>query len=74
MAPALRGVRGEPRGDRAALGETIVCFGRLAVDFPELAEIELNPLIASHAGAVPVDGRASLAAPRGSHGRPQESG
>jgi hypothetical protein len=39
------------------------------VDVPELTEIELNPLVASAAGAVAVDARATLAAP-GRDGHP----
>jgi acetyltransferase len=61
MAPVLRGVRGEPPVDRAALAEVIVRFARLGVDVPDLAEIELNPLIATPAGAIAVDARARLA-------------
>ncbi len=60
MAPVLRGVRGEAAVDRAALAETIARFARLAVDFPELVEIEVNPLIATASGAVAVDARAML--------------
>jgi acetate---CoA ligase (ADP-forming) len=60
MAPALRGVRGEPPVDRAALAEVIARFARLGVDLPELAEIELNPLMVSPAGVVAVDARARL--------------
>ena len=60
MAPVLRGVRGEAAVDRAALAETIARFARLAVDFPELVEIEVNPLVATASGAVAVDARAML--------------
>ncbi len=60
MAPVLRGVRGEPPVDRAALAEVIVRFARLGVNVPELAEIELNPLMASPAGAIAVNARARL--------------
>jgi len=60
MAPVLRGVRGEAAVDRAALAETIARFSRLAVDFPELVEIEVNPLVATASGAVAVDARAML--------------
>jgi acetyltransferase len=61
MAPALRGVRGEPPVDRAALGESISRFSRLAAAFPELTEVELNPLVAGPGGVVAVDARATLA-------------
>jgi acetyltransferase len=60
MAPVLRGVRGQAPVDRDALAETIVRFARLASDWPELTEIEVNPLIATAGGVVAVDARASL--------------
>jgi acetyltransferase len=60
MAALLRGVRGEPPVDRAALGEMISRFGQLALDCPELAEVELNPVVASPTGAVAVDARGTL--------------
>jgi acetyltransferase len=61
MAPLLQGVRGEPPVDRVALTETIACFARLAADCAELAEVELNPLVATSTGVVAVDARARLA-------------
>jgi len=73
MAPALRGARGELPVDLAALAHVIVRFSRLAADVPELAEMELNPLIAGPAGAVAVDARARLEA-GGPDGHPEESG
>ena len=70
MAPLLRGVRGEPSVDRAALADTIARFGRLAADGADLlAELELNPLVATSTGVVAVDARAALAG-RGSSPAP----
>lgn len=63
MSPVLHGVRGEPPVDRQALAEVISRFARLAVDFPDLGEIELNPLVAGPDGVVVVDARATLALP-----------
>jgi acetyltransferase len=63
-APLLRGARGHAPVDRAALAETISRFARLAVDFPELTEVELNPLIAGPGGVVAVDARATRATDR----------
>ena len=60
MAPLLRGVRGEPPVDLAALGDAISRFSSFAVDLPDLAEIELNPLMASAEGVIAVDARATL--------------
>jgi len=62
MAPVLRGVRGEAPVNREALVQTICAFSRLAVDVPELAELELNPLVAGPAAVVAVDARGKAAA------------
>jgi acetyltransferase len=61
MAALLRGVRGEPPVDLPALAQTISRFGQLAIDCPDLVEVELNPLVASSAGVVAVDARGTLA-------------
>lgn len=60
MAPALRGARGERPVARAALADTIARFSQIGADRPELAEIELNPLMAGPGGAIVVDARARL--------------
>jgi len=58
MAPVLRGARGRPPVDVAALAETVSRFSRLAAELPELAELEVNPLIADSRRVVAVDARA----------------
>jgi acetyltransferase len=63
LAPLLRGVRGETPVDRQALGDAIARFTRLAVDWPELVELELNPVIARPDGVVAIDARARWEAP-----------
>jgi len=60
MAPLLHGVRGEAPVDMRALLEAICRFAQLAVDLPELAEIEVNPLVAGPAGVIAVDARGRL--------------
>jgi acetate---CoA ligase (ADP-forming) len=64
-AALLRGVRGEPPVDRTALAEAISRVARLAADWPDLVEVELNPLVATTTGVVAVDARATLARPAG---------
>jgi acetate---CoA ligase (ADP-forming) len=63
--PLLRGVRGEPPSDLAALAEAIERVSQLAVERPEIAELDLNPLIVRPAGqgVVAVDARVVLAPP-----------
>lgn len=60
-ADVLKGVRGGEPVDRAALADLITRVSRLAADFPELAEIDLNPVFAAASGAVAADIRMLLA-------------
>jgi acetyltransferase len=60
MAPALLGVRGQPPVDRAALALAISRLAQLAMDAPDLAEIELNPLVVGPDGVIAVDARATV--------------
>jgi acyl-CoA synthetase (NDP forming) len=65
LAP-VRGYRGEPRGDIAALARAVAAFSTLAhIDAPRIAEAEINPLIvgAEGEGVTAVDGLVVLAAP-----------
>jgi acetyltransferase len=62
MAPVLHGVRGEPPADLPALAEAISRFSLLAVHGPDLAEVELNPLMVGPDSVVAVDARAAFAA------------
>lgn len=56
-AGVLRGVRGTAPVDRAALAVTIERVSRLVSDFPEIREIDLNPVLATPDGATAVDAR-----------------
>jgi acetyl coenzyme A synthetase (ADP forming)-like protein len=62
MAPVLKGVRGEAPVNREALIQAICSFSRLAVDVPELVELELNPLLARAVAIIAVDARGKAAA------------
>lgn len=46
----LRGVRGRPPADREALVETLLRIGQLVTDFPEIVEMDINPLMAYETG------------------------
>jgi acetyl coenzyme A synthetase (ADP forming)-like protein len=61
----LTGVRGEKPSDLAALAEVIERISQLAVEHPEISEIDVNPLLVLEPGkgAVAVDARIVLAPP-----------
>jgi acetyltransferase len=41
----LDGVRGKPPADKEALVDALLRIGQLVVDFPEIAELDINPFI-----------------------------
>lgn len=48
--PLLKGVRGEPPADVDAVIETLLRVSQLVTDFPEVVELDVNPLIVHEAG------------------------
>jgi acyl-CoA synthetase (NDP forming) len=56
-APLLRGARGRPPVDTEAAAEAIVRVSRLAAAHPEIAELEVNPLLVTANGALGLDVR-----------------
>jgi acetate---CoA ligase (ADP-forming) len=58
----VRGYRGAAAADAAALVMLVHRLSRLALDVPEVAELDLNPVIATPAGCVAVDARIRLRA------------
>jgi len=67
-AEVLRGVRGAEPVDREALITLVERVSRLVDDFPQISEMDLNPVFASPSGAVAADVRIVMdfepAAPR----------
>jgi acetyltransferase len=57
---ALHGVRGEAGVDVGQLETLLVRFSQLLCDFPELAEVDLNPLLASPQRILALDARVLL--------------
>ncbi|MBO0687114.1 MAG: acetate--CoA ligase family protein, partial [Candidatus Dormibacteraeota bacterium] len=55
--PLLQGYRGSPPSDVAALRELLLRVGALAEDLPEVAELDLNPVLAGPDGARALDAR-----------------
>ncbi len=64
--PLLKGVRGQPEADLEALTAAILALAQLTLDFPELAEGDINPLmLRPHGqGALAVDARLTLGGKR----------
>jgi acyl-CoA synthetase (NDP forming)/GNAT superfamily N-acetyltransferase len=58
--PLLQGFRGAPAADVCGLERLIVDLGRLAVDVPEVAELDLNPVMVAAHGCSLVDVRLRL--------------
>ncbi|MGQ9613240.1 acetate--CoA ligase alpha subunit [Chloroflexus sp.] len=60
--PLLRGVRGEAPADIAAIEETVLRVSQLVTDFPEIVEMDINPLVVhpEGEGAIVLDARIIL--------------
>ncbi len=56
----LSGFRGEEPGDLDAVVDVILRLSQLALDFPQIAEMEVNPLRVFRQGALALDGRIIL--------------
>ncbi len=60
-APLLLGYRGQPPADVAAVEDVLLRVAALADELPELAELDLNPVIATPGGVLAVDVKVRLA-------------
>ncbi len=60
MAPLLSGYRGAPPADVSALEEMLLRAAAMAADIPELAELDMNPVIVNADGAFAVDVKVRL--------------
>ena len=58
----LDGFRGAPGADKTALVSVLLRVSRLVTDFPEIVELDINPLVALPDRAVAVDARLRVAA------------
>ena len=61
--PLLDGFRNAPRADVPALEDIVVRIGWLAANHPEIAELDLNPVIVAPTGATAVDARVRVERP-----------
>ncbi len=61
--PLLEGVRGEPPADHEAMVDALLRISQLVTDFPEIVELDINPLMVFEEGrgAMAIDMRLVLA-------------
>jgi acetyltransferase len=62
VAKMLAGYRDRPAADLAAIVRTLTQIADLAVDHPEIVELDVNPLLADENGVVALDARIVVAA------------
>ncbi|WP_440997507.1 bifunctional acetate--CoA ligase family protein/GNAT family N-acetyltransferase [Arhodomonas sp. SL1] len=62
----LRGFRGVAAADRDALALTLVRISQIVADLADVAELDINPLLADHQGAIALDARVRIGETRGS--------
>jgi len=57
----LKAYRNVPAADETAIALVLVKLSQLAADFPEIREIDLNPVLADETGVIAVDARVAVA-------------
>ncbi len=62
VAKLLRGFRGTPAADMDALHGVLMAVSQLLADVPQIAELDINPLLADAQGVVALDARIRLSA------------
>ncbi len=55
--PLLDGARSRPKLDRMELAEVLMRISELVVRFPDIAELDVNPLVITEQGLVAIDAR-----------------
>lgn len=59
-AQMLEGFRGEPPCDKAFMIDMILRMSQLAANYPEIAEVEVNPFMVREKGGIAVDARVRI--------------
>ena len=70
-APILNGVRGQPAVDHEALVDLLMTVSEVIESYPQIQEMDLNPVIAREDGLSVVDARIILK--KNNNGRPDTS-
>jgi acetyltransferase len=60
ISKLLAGYRDRAPADHAAIRRAIAAVSQLVVDFPCIAGIDINPLVANHEGAIALDARIEI--------------
>jgi acetyltransferase len=58
----LKGYRDRPPADLDAIAMSLVHLSQLVCDFPQIAELDINPLLADETGVIALDARVKIAA------------
>jgi acetyltransferase len=66
----LKGYRDVPPADRAGIVATLVTLSQLAIDFPMIESIDINPLLAGASGVMALDARVEINPARASLSAP----
>jgi len=61
VSRVLKAYRDVPAADETALALVLVKLAQLVADVPEIREIDLNPLLSDHTGAIAIDARIAVA-------------
>ena len=64
VAKLLAGFRDTPAADQEALHAVLVSVSQLLAEVPEVAELDINPLIVNHEGAIGLDAHIRVSATR----------
>ncbi|MEQ1632347.1 MAG: acetate--CoA ligase family protein [Planctomycetota bacterium] len=62
VARLLAGYRDQPPADRHGISMALVALSRLVAEVPEIAELDVNPLLASDRGVLALDARIRVSA------------
>lgn len=68
-AKLLKGFRNRPSANVAEVEHLLVKLSQIAVDFPEVRELDLNPVVVDENGIVVLDARVAISAPEKRPGR-----